>query len=94
MLGTNSTSAFLLETNWFLKKKCMKKHGDSGAEQGVAVLLGQSLKPDGSAPQVLLDRAQMAKELLHQGQPVMEPTLLGKITEGISKKKCLKLFYC
>lgn len=28
------------------------------------------MKPDGSAPQVLLDRAQMAKELLHQGQPV------------------------
>jgi len=41
-----------------------------GAEQGVAVLLGQSLKPDGSAPQVLLDRAQMAKELLHQGRVV------------------------
>jgi len=39
-----------------------------GASQGVAVVLGQSLKPDGSAPQVLLDRAKMAKKLLDEGK--------------------------
>lgn len=38
-----------------------------GSTQGLAVLLGQSLKPDGSAPQVLLDRARMAQKLLRQG---------------------------
>ena len=31
------------------------------------VVLGQSLKPDGSAPQVLLDRAAMARKLLQEG---------------------------
>lgn len=39
---------------------------DEGAEQGLAVVLGQSLKPDGSAAQVLIDRARMAKTLLDQ----------------------------
>ena len=38
-----------------------------GADQAIAVVLGQSLKPDGSAPQVLLDRAAMARKLLKQG---------------------------
>lgn len=41
-----------------------------GSHQAVAVLLGQSLKPDGSAPQVLLDRAHMAKKLLDEGTVV------------------------
>ena len=31
------------------------------------VVLGQSLKPDGSSPQVLLDRAAMARKLLQEG---------------------------
>lgn len=38
-----------------------------GASQAIAVVLGQSLKPDGSAPQVLLDRAAMARKLLQEG---------------------------
>ena len=38
-----------------------------GSQQAVAVLLGQSLPPDGSAPQVLVDRAEMAKKLLDEG---------------------------
>jgi len=37
-----------------------------GSDQAIAVLLGQSLKPDGSAPQVLQDRAELAKKLLQQ----------------------------
>ena len=38
-----------------------------GSVEGVGILLGQSLKPDGSAPAVLLDRAHMAKKLLDEG---------------------------
>jgi hypothetical protein len=34
--------------------------------KGVALVCGQSLKPDGSPPQVLIDRARMAKKLLDQ----------------------------
>lgn len=39
-----------------------------GSSQGVAIVLGQSLKPDGKAPLVLLDRAKMAKTLLDEGK--------------------------
>eukprot|EP00928_Gymnodinium_smaydae_P091771 TRINITY_DN75511_c0_g1_i1.p1 TRINITY_DN75511_c0_g1~~TRINITY_DN75511_c0_g1_i1.p1 ORF type:complete len:294 (+),score=39.44 TRINITY_DN75511_c0_g1_i1:225-1106(+) len=38
------------------------------AAKGVAVVLGQSLNPDGSAPRVLIDRAKMAKRLLDEGK--------------------------
>ncbi|CAJ1439507.1 unnamed protein product [Effrenium voratum] len=41
-----------------------------GADQAIAVVLGQSLRPDGSKPQVLLDRASAAKRLLDAGQIV------------------------
>lgn len=39
-----------------------------GSSQGVAVVLGQSLRPDGKPPQVLLDRALKAKDLLKEGK--------------------------
>lgn len=35
--------------------------------QGLAVVLGQSLKPDGTPPQVLIERAKGAKKLLDDG---------------------------
>lgn len=41
-----------------------------GAAQGVAVVLGQSLKPDGTPPQALVDRAKKAKKLLQEGKVI------------------------
>lgn len=41
-----------------------------GASQGVALVCGQSLKPDGTAPQTLIDRAIMAKQLLDEGKVI------------------------
>ncbi|CAK0838507.1 unnamed protein product [Prorocentrum cordatum] len=40
---------------------------EEGAEKAVAIVLGQSLKPDGTASQLLVDRATKAKELLDNG---------------------------
>lgn len=43
---------------------------EEGSSQGVAIVLGQSLNPDGTAPQVLKDRALLAKQLLDDGRVV------------------------
>ncbi|CAE7036821.1 unnamed protein product [Symbiodinium natans] len=53
-----------------------------GADEAIAVVLGQSLKPDGSAPQVLLDRAAKAKQLLEQGT-VTKIVVTGGDTAGV-----------
>jgi len=53
-----------------------------GADQAIAVVLGQSLNPDGSAPQVLLDRVQKAKDLLSQGL-VMKVLVSGGDAAGV-----------
>lgn len=42
-------------------------HIEQGAKQAIAIVLGQSLKPDGTASQLLIDRAIMAKKLLDKG---------------------------
>eukprot|EP00930_Biecheleria_cincta_P094667 TRINITY_DN8605_c0_g1_i1.p1 TRINITY_DN8605_c0_g1~~TRINITY_DN8605_c0_g1_i1.p1 ORF type:complete len:297 (+),score=48.10 TRINITY_DN8605_c0_g1_i1:58-948(+) len=42
-------------------------HIKQGAKQAIAIVLGQSLKPDGTASQLLIDRAIMAKTLLDKG---------------------------
>lgn len=41
-----------------------------GADQGVALVLGQSLRPDGQPPQVLVDRALEAKRLVDEKKVV------------------------
>mmetsp|Transcript_23062 Transcript_23062/g.41655 ORF Transcript_23062/g.41655 Transcript_23062/m.41655 type:complete len:351 (-) Transcript_23062:209-1261(-) len=55
-----------------------------GADQAIAVVLGQSLNPDGSAPQVLLDRVEKAKELLEQGT-VMKILVSGSDPAGVGR---------
>lgn len=41
---------------------------EEGSPQGVALVFGQSLKPDGTASHLLLDRARKAKALLDEGK--------------------------
>mmetsp|Transcript_76714 Transcript_76714/g.135927 ORF Transcript_76714/g.135927 Transcript_76714/m.135927 type:complete len:377 (+) Transcript_76714:72-1202(+) len=55
-----------------------------GAAQGVAVVLGQSLKPDGTPPQALVDRAKMAKKLLDEGK-VIKVIVSGGDPAGVGK---------
>ena len=61
---------------------------------GVAVVLGQSLRPDGTAPQVLLDRALKAKDLLKEGKVSRvivtggDPAGVG-LTEAFAMRKVL-----
>lgn len=55
---------------------------ETGSSQGVALVLGQSLKPDGNPPQVLLDRALKAKELLDT-QKVSKVIVSGSDPAGV-----------
>lgn len=55
-----------------------------GSDQAVAVVLGQSLNPDGSAPQVLVDRARKAKELLDQ-KVVLKVIVSGGDAAGVGR---------
>eukprot|EP00927_Polykrikos_kofoidii_P017919 TRINITY_DN18216_c0_g1_i1.p1 TRINITY_DN18216_c0_g1~~TRINITY_DN18216_c0_g1_i1.p1 ORF type:complete len:341 (+),score=63.97 TRINITY_DN18216_c0_g1_i1:42-1064(+) len=41
---------------------------EEGSPQGVAIVLGQSLQPDGQPSQVLKDRALLAKQLIDDGK--------------------------
>lgn len=66
-----------------------------GARQGVALVFGQSLNPDASPSQVLVDRAKMAKVLLDQGQVIRvivsggDPARVGR-TEASEMAKVLE----
>jgi len=40
---------------------------EAGSQLGVAIVLGQSLQPDGTPSKVLIDRARRAKQLLDEG---------------------------
>eukprot|EP00931_Biecheleriopsis_adriatica_P099382 TRINITY_DN7386_c0_g1_i1.p1 TRINITY_DN7386_c0_g1~~TRINITY_DN7386_c0_g1_i1.p1 ORF type:complete len:402 (+),score=76.05 TRINITY_DN7386_c0_g1_i1:37-1206(+) len=76
-----------------------------GSNKAIGIVLGQSLNPDGSAPQVLVDRALKAKELLDGGMVSMlvvsggdpagvgttEASQLAKVLEdhGIPKNKII-----
>eukprot|EP00438_Fugacium_kawagutii_P035984 Skav213298 [mRNA] locus=scaffold2480:542535:543015:- [translate_table: standard] len=61
-----------------------------GSPQGVAVVLGQSLKPDGNPPQVLLDRALKAKELLETGK-VSKIIVSGGDPEGVGHTEAFEM---
>lgn len=54
------------------------------ATQGIALVLGQSLNPDGSTPQVLSDRASMAKKLLDEGK-VTKVMVCGADPAGVGR---------
>jgi hypothetical protein len=62
-----------------------------GAAQGVAVVLGQSLKPDGSASQVLIDRAKHAKTLLEQ-KKVVKVLVCGGDPAGVGRTEAAVAF--
>merc|ERR1740129_2168431 len=66
-----------------------------GASQGVAVVLGQSLKPDGTPAQILKGRALAAKALLDEGKATKvivtgaDPAAVGH-TEASEMKRVLE----
>lgn len=59
-------------------------HIKQGAKQAIAIVLGQSLKPDGIASQVLIDRAIMAKKLLDSGK-VTKVVVSGGDAAGVGR---------
>jgi len=65
-----------------------------GAEQGVALVCGQAMKPDGTPSQVLVSRAKGAKKLLDDGKVVAlmvsggDPAGVGK-TEAFAMRQVL-----
>ena len=63
---------------------------ESGSSQGVAIVLGQSLKPDGNPSQVLLDRALKAKELL-ETQKVSKVIVTGGDPAGVGRTEAYEM---
>eukprot|EP00435_Cladocopium_sp_Y103_P027985 s1166_g6.t4 len=61
-----------------------------GSTQGVAVVLGQSLRPDGKPPQVLLDRALKAKDLLREGK-VSRIIVTGGDPAGVGRTEAFEM---
>lgn len=61
-----------------------------GSTQGVAVVLGQSLRPDGKPPQVLLDRALKAKDLLKEGK-VSRIIVTGGDPAGVGRTEAFEM---
>jgi len=63
---------------------------EEGSSQGVAVVLGQSLKPDGSPPEVLVRRAAAAKSLLDDGK-VTKVIVCGGDPAGVGRTEASKM---
>eukprot|EP00931_Biecheleriopsis_adriatica_P099383 TRINITY_DN7386_c0_g2_i1.p1 TRINITY_DN7386_c0_g2~~TRINITY_DN7386_c0_g2_i1.p1 ORF type:complete len:404 (+),score=78.37 TRINITY_DN7386_c0_g2_i1:44-1213(+) len=61
-----------------------------GTNQAIGIVLGQSLNPDSSAPQVLVDRALKAKELLDRGTVSML-VVSGGDPEGVGKTEASQM---
>lgn len=63
---------------------------EEGSGRGVALVLGQSLRPNGTAAQVLLDRAVMAKQLLDDGF-VSKVIVSGGDPEGVGRTEASQI---